>query len=474
MTPPPSVGTPQGLRLLGVADTDSYVKWGAALLGAAPADWRTSLIVLSTPVTVSDGQLASALAGSGMPQPGAAPGAGRPEASVARATWDELRATLVDDPPDAVLIAARGPLVRVVAKAVAELAPRALIVTGLPGISIPVTRKALLFRAQCDLFVLHSHREVRDFGALAVQYGLAQSFALATLPFTAHARSGAPATGGDDLVFAAQALVPAERDDRRRVARLLVRAAEADPSRRVVVKLRATPGEHQTHAEADPYPQLLAELGPLPPNLVVSTEPMRVALDAAQGLLTVSSTAAIEALCRGIPVLALDSFGVGPELINVVFEGSGLFGGEDDVVARRFRRPDPEWVHDNYLHDPADDDWAARVAELVALRRAGTLPARPPLTRRGGRLRDVWERKRVLGPMDRTFAGAVALVIGAPLRAVFVASKRVTCWVSERMPGGGALLAEEKRRPEENPRPESPRDADSPSGRGERDLSVVP
>ncbi len=66
--------------------------------------------------------------------------------------------------------------------------------------------------------------------------------------------------GGDDLVFAAQAIVPRERPERMRVARLLVAAAEADPSRRVVVKLRAEAGEKQTHREHDDYRDLLARL----------------------------------------------------------------------------------------------------------------------------------------------------------------------------------------------------------------------
>ncbi|GAA1924341.1 hypothetical protein GCM10009775_15830 [Microbacterium aoyamense] len=405
------------LRVVGVADTDSYVKWGAALLGSASADWDVELLVLDTPSVVSDAQLHSALAGSGMDA-----------AAARRVTFDELEFALTSRPPDAVLVAARGPLARVVARTVAERAPFAVIVTGLPGISIPATRKALLYRAQCDVFVVHSHREVREFDALAERIGLPQSFALASLPFAGRDR----AAHGDDLVFAAQALVPAERSDRLRIAAMLLAAARAHPDRRVVVKLRAERGEHQTHAEADPYPELLERFAPLPSNLVISTAPMRAALDSAEGLVTVSSTAAIEAVARGIPVIALDSFGIAPELINVVFEGSGLFGDEVDAAARRFRHPDPSWIHDNYLHDPADDDWTAAVAELVERRREGLLPHREPLSRRGGSLRDTWERKRALGPLDRSAAGRVALVLGVPLRAALVAAQRARAIAAPR------------------------------------------
>lgn len=391
-------------RVVAVADTDSYVKWAAALLGALDGGWDASLLVLGTPLVVSDAQLETALAGSGLAK-----------GDVSRVTWQQLLPTLRDAQPDAVLLAGRGPLVRVLAREIAGMAPRPVLVTGLPGISIPATRKAIAYRTQSDLFVLHSRRECRDFAALAAERGMRQRFALASLPFAR--RDAGPASSGTDLVFAAQAKVPAERADRLRIARLLRNAATADPSRRVVVKLRAAAGEQQTHAERDAYPELLASLGPIPPNLVTSTAPMGRALDSAEGLVTVSSTAAIEAVARGIPVIALDLFGVSPELINEVLADAGLLGGEEDVVARRFRAPDDAWLADNYFHDPAADDWADRLGQLIDARAAGLLAPRPPLARRGGVLRDAWERKSVLGSQDRSIRGLAALAIGVPARA---------------------------------------------------------
>ncbi|MCU1526148.1 MAG: hypothetical protein JWO18_3042, partial [Microbacteriaceae bacterium] len=53
------------VRILTVADSDSYVKWGAALLARAPAEWEKSLLVLATPVLPSAEQLSAALVGIG-------------------------------------------------------------------------------------------------------------------------------------------------------------------------------------------------------------------------------------------------------------------------------------------------------------------------------------------------------------------------------------------------------------------------
>jgi hypothetical protein len=405
------------LRIVALADSDSYLKWAASLLATLPgvagedAENERELILVETVVAPSASQRQAALAVSGLD----------PDA-VARVAVNDLATRLAVIRPDVVLVATRGPVARVLIRLAAELPERPVIVSGLPGISIPATRKALAFRLQADLFVLHSRREVRDFTELSRAHGWDHRFALATLPFVERR----PAAGGTDLVFAAQAVVPRERADRMRVARLLLDAAHADPDRRVVAKVRAVRGERQTHDETDGIAELLAELGRLPDNLVVSSEPMSAALDRAEGLVTVSSTAAIEAIARGIPVIALDSFGVSDELINPVFVESGLFGGEAAVIGREFRHPRAGWLDDNYFHAESADDVASQLVELVAARQRGELPERDAVAKRGGRLRLAWERQRAFAGADRTLAGIVAIAIGVPLRVVVVAGRRIS------------------------------------------------
>ena len=397
--------TGAALRVVALADTDSYVKWAAALLGSLPGGTDVRLLIVETALVVSPAQQTAALDGSGLDP-----------SRVRRVVYDDLAGELGELAPDAVLVAARGPVVRVLTALVAALEPRPVIVSGLPGISIPATTAAMVHRTQCDLFVLHSTREIAAFSALARQRGLTQRFALAGLPF---ARAGRVTVNrGTDLVFASQAIVPRERTERMRVARLLIETARANPDTRVVVKERAAAGEHQTHAQKHSYPDLLRRMGSLPANLVVSTESMARVLDAAEGLVTVSSTAAIEAVARGIPVIALDTFGVDDTLINTVFVGSGLLGSEDDVVRRDFRLPPNEWLARNYFHDCADEDWVTELVQLVELRRVGELPEKPGRLRRGGRLRDVWERRMALGSRDRSVAGAVVWAVGIPSRVI--------------------------------------------------------
>lgn len=439
-----------GIRVVAIADADSFVKWSAALLGAVPG-LRPHLLLVSTPLTASPQQLRTALAGTGL----------RAE-DVTRIGFAETAGWLEGQRPDVVLLAGRGPFVRLMGRVVDSLRHRPVTVSGLPGMAIPAQRGALDYRRHTDLLVLHSHREERAFAELGERIGVSVPTALATLPFARRrqrmlrpervsvealaARNRGVAVAeqrprpvavrppATDIVFAAQALVPVAHEERVEIAATLVRAAEADPSRRVVVKLRSRPGESETHLERDPYTALLPSRRPR--NLVFSYESMATALESAAGLVTISSTAAIEATALGIPVIALDSFGVSKSLLNTVFVGSGLLGGRNEVVAGRFRHPHPDWLRDNYFHPEAESNWWLRVQELVAMRRAGALPARRVPAARGGALHDAWHRASVLGREDRSFSGKLALAAGAPATRALSAVRR------QREPADGGTWAD--------------------------------
>ncbi|WP_397545265.1 DUF6716 putative glycosyltransferase, partial [Salinibacterium sp.] len=279
----------------------------------------------------------------------------------------------------------------------------------------PATLLALYYRSQVDLLILHSKREIAAFRSLAEHWGIEQDFGLATLPFLARSRRSA--VGGDDIVFAAQAKVPRSLIDREQLVGWLVETARQQPERRVVLKLRAAAGETQTHAERYPLDEILARVPDVPDNLVVSTGSMPAHLERAAALVTVSSTAALEAAAMGVPVLVLDDFGVSESMINLVFDDSGLLGSSDDLIAGRYRNPDAGWLDENYFHEASGDTWISAIEAGVRRRDQADLPLRPQFRGTlGGNVRRVWDRKRALGRYDRSLGGYLALAVGMPLR----------------------------------------------------------
>jgi hypothetical protein len=406
-------------RMLVVADSDSYVKWGAALASTLPASWTARLVILASPVMPSGRQLAAALAGTRFTT-----------GDVRVIHLDDLEALVADDDPHAVLLSVRGPFVRVAAPILEGRSNRPVLVSGFPGLTIPAVPKAVIYREQTDLIVLHSRREVSEFRANADELGIDRAFGLATLPFLAADTVRDPAPDRTDLVFAAQAKVPAERDDRVRVLEALAAYARRNPEQRVVVKVRARRGEAQTHFEEHDYGDLLDDLADgateVPPNLVVEDGPMAEKLALAKAVVTVSSTTALEAVALGLPALLLDDFGVSPAMINTVFEGSGLFGSMRDLVEGRFRQADAAWLSDNYFHDREADDWFGRLHALVEAREIVPLPR---LARRhdlmGGALRGAYERRRMLGSYDREPLGTAAWGLGVVARGVVRRARRL-------------------------------------------------
>jgi Putative glycosyltransferase (DUF6716) len=103
---------------------------------------------------------------------------------------------------------------------------------------------------------------------------------------------------------------------------------------------------------------------------------MHDALRTARGLVTVSSTAALEAIAMDRPILIISDFGVSAEMINLVFERSGCVGTLDDLRSGRLFRPDPGWLEANYFHRAEENDWLDRLMQLLAVRAAGKLPVR--------------------------------------------------------------------------------------------------
>lgn len=399
------------MRIVAVADSDSYVKWASALLARMPSHWSTQLLVVRTTKMPSPAQFAAALAGSG-----------RDASHAAVFEFDEMVTHVASERPDVVLVATIGPLADVVAEAVlAACQHRPVMMSGLPGIALPARRKALVYRSQIDLLLLHSKREMAVFETLAKAEGFTTEFGLARLPFMSAA--GETPRDSTDVVFAAQAIVPRDRAERIRLLGWLVELARRAPEKRVVVKVRARAGEAQTHAEDDSYAELLAHEFPnATDNILVSTGPMVEHLASASALVTVSSTAALEAISMGIPVLALSEFGVSDELINQVFAGSGLLGPASELMDAVFHAPERSWLYENYFHAEQDNTWIPRLEALVDANLRGELAAKPRFVRgSGGALRRAWDRRRALGPYDSNPLGAIAVVLGTPARQVLLA-----------------------------------------------------
>ncbi|GAA2784662.1 hypothetical protein GCM10019017_32120 [Streptomyces showdoensis] len=286
-------------------------------------------------------------------------------------TGAEFLREVRDGDYDVIVLALVGGTVRAVLQGLAELAQerRPVIVTGYVGVVYEKLADGLLLRHGADVVLANSRHDAERFRAVYEGVGAdAECVVEAALPFL----GGAPHTpepGRDTLVFAAQPSVPATKAERAYVLRRLVEHARLHPDREVLLKLRSKPGEHTTHLEEFPYQKLVREL-PVPPNFRLVYGHMGEVLDRTDLLVTVSSTAALEALHRRIPTAVLTDLGVREALGNHHFIGSGLLTSFDRLDARSVPRPDEEWlarqgVAADLPYEKAFDAARERVAELL-------------------------------------------------------------------------------------------------------------
>ncbi|WP_198394239.1 DUF6716 putative glycosyltransferase [Brevibacterium yomogidense] len=356
---PPSV--------LAIADSESYLKWAAQLLDSLDG-FTTRLALVRTPILPTPSQIEGALAGSGR-QPRDVPVLDR------RGIADTIRASGCD----VVLAAATGPVVQQVYGSAARMDPRPALVSGLPGVGLPATRKGQRYRRLGDAFLTHSHREAREYRRVMAALRIPAEVVVTRLPML---RSEGPpvcttAPGQvRSLVFAPQAKVPPEAADRIRIVRTLSAWAEAADDREVVIKLRSREGEQETHHDAHPYRDLVAQLreeGTLSSRVRLAYGPMSDYLVAGAGLVTVSSTAALESLDRGLPTAIISDFGVGPGMLNEAFAGSGTERTLAQIAADDMPFPTATWLEQNYFH-PRSTDCADALRLLAVRARERQLP----------------------------------------------------------------------------------------------------
>ncbi|MFD9213774.1 DUF6716 putative glycosyltransferase [Streptomyces sp. NPDC059544] len=365
--------TSQAPRVAVLADSDTRWKWGALTArriaaGDDPADAAEPAgFLLRGRATPTARQLAEV---------------GVAADTVREVTAAEFLRALRDEGYDVVVLALVGGAVQALLHGIAalRLPRRPVLVTGYVGVVYEKLADGLLLRHGADVVLANSRHDADRFRAVYEGVGAdASSVTEAALPFL----GGAPyerREGRDTVVFAVQPSVPESRSDRLYLLGRLAGHARLHPSREVLLKLRSRPGEHTTHLEELPYQRLAERLpGGLPPNLSLVYGHMGEVLDRTDLLVTVSSTAALEALHRRIPTAVLTDLGVREALGNHHFLGSGLLTSWDRLDRGHRPVPDEEWlarqgVAADGRYATTFDEARERVAAL--LRR----PELPPLT----------------------------------------------------------------------------------------------
>ncbi|MEU8497924.1 DUF6716 putative glycosyltransferase [Streptomyces lavendulae] len=404
-------------RVAVLADSDTRWKWGALtarrLAPDAPAPAGYVLRGRATPTARQLGEA----------------GVGEADGGPVEVTCAEFLAELGRRHYDVVVLALVGGAVQAVLHGVRALWPdpaaRPVLVTGYVGVVYEKLADGLLLRHGADLVLANSRHDAARFRAVYEGVGADPAAVVETaLPFLDGAAYESAGDRAHRVVFAVQPSVPEGRADRAYLLERAARHARLHPGREVLVKLRSRPGEHTTHLEEHPYQRLAERLpGGLPPNCRLVYGNMGEVLDGTDLLVTVSSTAALESLHRGIPTAVLTDLGIREALGNHHFLGSGCLASWDQLDEGLLPGGDPAWLTAHGVApvapavpvaQAADDPYAAareRVARLLAADRLPPVAPYYTLATAPGYLPGILARHR-LAPDGTPLPGTGARAAG--------------------------------------------------------------
>ncbi|MET9603727.1 DUF6716 putative glycosyltransferase [Streptomyces sp. NPDC006512] len=337
--PVPLSSSRADLRIAVIADSDTRWKWGALTarrLAPDPEHRRVTGYLLRGRATPTPRQLGEAgVVTDGLPT---------------EVTCAQFLAELGRERFDVVVLALVGGAVQAVLHGVRALWPgpaaRPVLVTGYVGVVYEKLADGLLLRHGADLVLANSRHDAGRFRAVYEGVGAdAGAVTETALPFLGGAPYAPAGGGAHTVVFAVQPSVPESRADRTYLLERAAGHARLHPGREVLVKLRSRPGEHTTHLEEHPYQRLAERLpGGLPANCRLVYGNMGEVLDGTDLLVTVSSTAALESLHRGIPTAVLTDLGVREALGNHHFLGSGCLTSWDRLDEGLLPHGNPHWL----------------------------------------------------------------------------------------------------------------------------------
>jgi hypothetical protein len=287
---------------------------------------------------------------------------------VEKASWDQTVSLALSH--DVVVTSLSGPMTRrlTLEMSLSDLpGPRPVLVSGWVGIIIEKLTAGYLDRMGCDVVAVNSKDDLARFLGTAQTLGVPSDNLLLTgLPFLP--QHIAPMRGGPirRVLFADQPTVPENREERLFLYDQMIAYAQRHPDREVVLKPRHRPDEDTFH-KMKFSPESLLERRAFPPNFRINYTPISEIIAEIDLLITMSSTASLEALAVGTRVAYPLDLGIHERYGNHVFEQTGLLRSFAQIFEDDIGTPSQGFI-DSYFFAkdrPSFEMIATRCAELL-------------------------------------------------------------------------------------------------------------
>ena len=228
---------------------------------------------------------------------------------------------------------------------------RPMLVSAYPGLLFRFALEGMLDRSGVDLLCLNSEQDLNTYRQGRQAQGLNSDNAVVTgLPVLWNARPSGKQLEHPSIVFFEQPSIPVHPLQRRYLCRQLKALAEAWPDHPVIFKPRTSSIESTLHRRHGEMASVIDQMAKDVPNLRLSFKPATQLLSRCGCAITVSSTAALEAMAMGISTRIVGDLGVTETLGNHFFAESGTVATFAAIRENPFeRKHDPMWLEQQGL-----------------------------------------------------------------------------------------------------------------------------
>jgi hypothetical protein len=322
-----------------IAAFDSQLKWAGTIRSALQSRGFRCQTIIPSDIrhAISDSQLSDNGGGA-----------------VTYMRWTDLLTASLD--ADVVVLAIQGPQVRRFCHDLFDLVQLngkmpPVTITGWVGVIIEKIIAGYLERYPTDIVAVNSKSDLATFEKVAHSLQLpTDNLLLSGLPLLSGGHRDAPVGAPiKTVMFADQPTVPQTREDRLYIYQRLLAYAGAHPDRQVVLKPRHRIGEDTFHRMKF-HPEALLSGMRRPPNFSIDYTPISDRLADLDVMLTVSSTAALEALGAGVRAAFVADLDVREQLGNHIFLDSGLLRTFDQLEQDDIGVPTKSWLEDYFFH----------------------------------------------------------------------------------------------------------------------------
>ena len=253
---------------------------------------------------------------------------------------------------------------------------RPVLVSAYPGILFRFALEGMLDRSGADLLCLNSENDLSTYRLGRQALGLSSDNAVMTgLPLLWNAEPSQAKPDKPSIVFFEQPSIPAHPLQRRYICKQLKELAEAWPDHPVIFKPRTSSIESTLHRRHGEMASVIDRMSETVPNLQLSFKPATRLLRQCGCAITVSSTAALEAMAMGVSTRIVGDLGVTESLGNHFFAESGAIATFAAIAADPFTPAHKDdWLHRHGLQPHGRETFLTSLLERLHRERSA-LPA---------------------------------------------------------------------------------------------------